>query len=511
MKTVVRMSNITKTFTGVHALEDINWDLCSGEVHVILGENGAGKSTLIKLLSGVFIPDKGSITIENTDYAYLTPALAKKLGIGVIYQELSIIDELSLAENIFLGCLPEKKIGFLPVVDNVKIYEQSKIILEKLGLKYNPNDSAGLLSIAEKQLLEIARVFTAKARIIIMDEPTSSLTVEETKKLFAIIQKLKKENAAIVYISHKLEEIPIVGDRVTVLKDGKYIGTKNASDITVDEMISMMVGRELNRNRQVSAKDFSLYDTCLTVNNLSRLDQRVKNISFTLKKGEILGFAGLIGSGRTELMEAIFSVVPTDSKSSIFLNGKKLTHKNPYGALKSRIAFITENRRETGFFGNFSIQENISVSSEILNSKMGGMWGMISPKLDKKVTEQAKKLLNIKYTSANQYITELSGGNQQKCLIGKWLACNPDIFIFDEPTRGIDVGSKSEIYKILRNLADSGKGIIMVSSELPELLFISDRIIVFNKGEITAEMSADSATEENIMRAATGSFVRQKS
>lgn len=503
---IVRMKGIGKRFPGVVALEDINFDLMPGEVHVVLGENGAGKSTLIKILSGAYSPSSGSIEIRGVRHDSLTPASSAHAGIAIIYQELSVVNELTVAENLFLGRLPEKRVLGFPVLDSASLNAAAAEAMSKVGLLRSPGDFVRDLSISEKQLVEIAKALTSRARVIIMDEPTSSLTLEETGKLFSIIRSLKAEGAGIVYISHKLEEIGQIADRVTVLKDGRLVATRPAEGLGVDEMISMMVGRELDRSgrsRKGAASEGAA--TLFSVRNLTRADGRVRDISFDLKEGEILGFSGLIGSGRTELMEAVFGVVPIKS-GEMAIRGRRLKHRAPYGALSNRIAFITENRRETGFFENFSILKNLAISSELRSSRFGGLWGLIDEKLDRRIAEEQRAALSIKCATVDQSITELSGGNQQKVLIGKWLASDPEVMIFDEPTKGIDVGSKAEIYRILRGLADGGKGVIIVSSELPELLYICDRIIVFSRGRAAAEIPAETATEESIMRAATGAI-----
>jgi len=502
MDTILKIENVSKIFPGVVALDNIDFDLKSGEVHVILGENGAGKSTLVKILSGVYSPSSGHIILGNKKFESLTPSISKSEGISIIYQELSIINEISIAENLFIGQLPEKTFIGLPVVDRKTLKSGASNIINEVGLNRSPDEFVRNLSISEKQLVEIARALTLNSKIIIMDEPTSSLSVDETINLFNIIKELKNKGVGIIYISHKLDEIPQIGDRVTVLKDGKYVATKNVADTTIDQMISMMVGRDLDRTSRLPRKLNPVNPTTIfSVQNLSRKDERVKNVSFEVREGEILGFYGLIGSGRSELMEAIFGVVPREGQ--IILNGMPLHHKDPYDGLKNKLAFITENRRETGFFANFSIMNNIAIVYELFNSKLGGLWGLTNAKQDKKIAEEQAVALKIKCSSVMQNINELSGGNQQKVLVGKWLASNSEVFIFDEPTKGIDVGSKSEIYHIIRQLCDAGKGIIIVSSDLPEILYISDRILVFSDGHITAEFSSDDATEEKIVHAAT--------
>lgn len=503
MSCLVEMKNITKRFPGVVALEGIDFQLMPGEVHVLLGENGAGKSTLMKILSGVYEPSEGTIILDGIEYPRLTPKESADNKISIIYQELSLIDELSIGENIFVGKLPTKKYLGMDLVDYSYIEKRTKELLKKVGLNRNPLVIVGELAISEKQQVEIAKALAAEARIIIMDEPTSSLTIEETNNLFNIIRQLKREGVGIVYISHKLKEIKEIGDKVTILKDGKYVGTKNIENVEVGELVTMMVGRELKEKYLSSSRERrGTGEVIFKIENLMRDDSKIKNVSFELYKGEILGFAGLIGSGRTELMNVIFGADKVKS-GNVYLFGEKLDIKNPYEAIKKGMALVTENRRETGFLHNFDICKNISIAPLVKNSKLGGIWGLLNKNKETKYALEQTGSLKIKCSTVNQNITELSGGNQQKVIIGKWLAAESNMIIFDEPTKGIDVGAKSEIYNIMRKLADDGKAIIMVSSEMPELLSVCDRIAVFREGEIKTVLSSDEATEEKIILAAT--------
>ncbi|MBU8879253.1 ATP-binding cassette domain-containing protein [Bacillus sp. FJAT-29790] len=503
MDYMVKMEKITKEFSGIPALQDVDFNLLPGEVHVLLGENGAGKSTLMKILCGIYEPTEGSIIIQGNKFSKVTPKVAASNGIGIIYQELSVIDDLSIAENIFVGKIPTKKTFGISTVDYEYMKTTTTNLLERVGLNRRPDEIVGELSISEKQQVEIAKALAADTKVLVMDEPTSSLTDGEIEKLFEIIRQLKSEGVGIVYISHKLKEIKIIGDRITILKDGTFVATKDLATTEIDELITLMVGRELQsryltKNQSHSGKNEVVFE----VKNLTRKDEKVKDISFQLKKGEILGFAGLIGSGRTELMNAIVGSDPMKT-GEITLNGKSLNLKNPYDAVKNKIAYITENRRETGFFPNFGIWKNISISNLINDSKFGGLSGLVKKTQEMEWAEQQKKNLSIKCSSVHQNITELSGGNQQKVIIGRWLAAGSSLFIFDEPTRGIDVGAKSDIYKIMRDLADNGKGVLVVSSELPELLAICDRIAVFQEGKLNGILTSDEATEEKIMAKAT--------
>lgn len=504
MSALVEMKGVVKKFPGVTALKDISFDIQPGEVHVLLGENGAGKSTLMKILSGVYQPTEGTIVIGGKEYSKLTPKDSYENGISVIYQELSVINELSIQENLFVGKLPMKKVGIASVVDYAEMNKKAKELLAKIGLKRDPKTFVEDISVSEKQQVEIAKALAADSKVIVMDEPTTSLTETEVEHLFKVIRALKEEGKGIVFISHKLAEIKEIGDRVTVLKDGAYVGTRNVSDVTVDDLVTMMVGRTVKNTYQHedAPENYDNEEVIFEVKGLSRKDGRVKDVSFKLHRGEILGFSGLVGSGRSELMNAIFGAEPK-SAGEIFIGGKKVNIKSPYSAIKNGLAMVTENRRETGFFHNFDIKKNISILPFIKSSSMGGVGGLISDKYEKKCAEEQKQSLNIKCYSVDQGITELSGGNQQKVILGKWLAADSQIIIFDEPTKGIDIGSKSEIYVLMRKLADEGKGVLVVSSELTELLAVCDTIKVFREGKIVKSFNHKEATEENIIKAST--------
>lgn len=502
MQPLVIMKNVKKQFPGVTALDGISFDIMPGEVHVLLGENGAGKSTLMKILSGVHKPTDGQIIINGTQFEALTPKDSRECGISIIYQELSVINELSIQENLFVGNLPTRNIGPVKIVDRRKMRDTARALLDKVGLHKDPETAVEELSISEKQQVEIAKALAADSKILIMDEPTTSLTSSEVSHLFAVIRELKKEGHGIVFISHKLGEIMEIGDRVTVLKDGRYVGTKRISDVTQDDLVAMMVGRQISKNYQHANADYTDAPVLFEVRNLSRKDGKVKNVSFSLRRGEILGFSGLVGSGRSEMMNSIFGAEPK-ACGKILIDGKEVRTSSPFYSIKNGLAMVTENRRETGFFHNFSIKKNISVLPFIKQSSFAGITGLVSDKDEEAWADEQKKKLNIKCYSTDQGITELSGGNQQKVILGKWLAADSQIIIFDEPTKGIDVGSKGEIYALMRRLADEGKGILVVSSELPELLAVCDTIAVFREGEIVAVFSHNEATEEKIIAAST--------
>lgn len=503
MKTIVEMKGVTKKFPGVTALKDISFDIRAGEVHVLLGENGAGKSTLMKILSGVYQPTEGKIVLNGKEYSRLTPKDSYDNGISIIYQELSVINELSIRENLFVGKLPTTRRLGIPTVDYGEIDRVARELCKKVGLNRDIKTFVEDISVSEKQQVEIAKALACNAEVIIMDEPTASLTSSEVDHLFAIIRQLKSEGKGIVYISHKMKEIKEIGDRVTVLKDGTYVGTRNVADVTIDELVTMMVGREVNTKYNDEDADFSAAPVIFEVKNIARKDKRVKGVSFSLHKGEILGFSGLVGSGRSEMMCSIFGAEPK-SDGTVYIGGREVNITSPYSAIKNGMAMIHENRREVGFVDTMDIKQNISLASYLKTSRAGGTVGIVSGKFDSETAELQKKNLRIKCFSVDQNITELSGGNQQKVILGKWLAADSQIIIFDEPTKGIDIGSKGEIYALMRDLANAGKGVLVVSSELPELLAVCDTIAVFREGQIVKTFPIREATEEKIIKASTG-------
>lgn len=499
---IVEMRNINKSFPGVKALSNISFSVKPGEVHVLLGENGAGKSTLMKVLSGVYHPDSGSIVLNGVEHSKLNPRLSREGGISIIYQELSVVNWLDIRENIFMGRMQSKKIGPVSTIDYAKLNQDTKNLLKQVNLdKYEPNKMASELSISEKQMLEIAKAISFDAKCIVMDEPTSSLTESEVKKLFEIIRDLKSKGIGIVFISHKLSEIKEIGDRISILKDGNYVGTWNVSDLSEEDMVRLMVGRELEKSYQEGHGAFG--EVVFEVKNLSRKDGKVQDFHMQVRKGEIVGLSGLVGAGRSEAMEAIFGAVPKTS-GEILLEGKRLDIHTPYDALKNGIGLVTENRRETGFFQNFSNKRNISIASLLKKSKLGGVCGLIQEKNEKRMAEKAKLDLQIKWASDAQLTKNLSGGNQQKVILGKWISAGVKVLIFDEPTKGIDVGTKSEIYKMMRRLAENGIIVIVVSSEMPELLAVCDRIMVMAEGKVRGEFDIAEATEEKLAMLATG-------
>ncbi|MGP8311451.1 sugar ABC transporter ATP-binding protein [Enterocloster aldenensis] len=504
METLVKMEGVTKVFPGVRALDNISFEIKAGEVHVLMGENGAGKSTLMKILSGVYQPTSGKITVKGKEFTHLTPKDSYECGISIIYQELSVINELSILENLFVGKLPTRRVGGIRVVDYKGMTDRAQEVLDKVGLKRRPSQLVEEISISEKQQCEIAKALISNADVIIMDEPTSSLTTSETAHLFDIIRQLKAEGKGIVYISHKMDEIKEIGDVITVLKDGTYVGTRNVKEITLDDVIRMMVGREIKGTyRNEETEDFDKEPVIFEARNISRRDGKVRDVSFQVRKGEIVGFAGLVGAGRSELMNALFGAEPKLS-GQVFIGGREVTIRSPYEAIKNGLAMVTENRRETGFLNNFSIKQNISIVPFLKTSKGNGLIGLLDNKAEEEYAAKQKKDMNIKCRDVEQNITELSGGNQQKVILGKWMAAESSVIIFDEPTKGIDVGSKSEIYVLMRRLASQGKGVIMVSSEMPELLSVCDTICVFRDGGIRMTYAVREATEEKILKSSTG-------
>jgi ribose transport system ATP-binding protein len=490
---VLEMLNIRKKFPGVLALDDVSFDLRAGEVHILLGENGAGKSTLMKILSGAYQKTDGKILIRGEEVEIRNPAHARQLGISTIYQEFNLIPHLSAAENIFLGREPTTGIGF---IDRRMIHKSAAEILSGLGVGIDPRIRVAQLGIAQQQMVEVAKAISLEARILIMDEPTSALTGREIAELFARIRSLKQAGVAIIYISHRLEELFEIGDRVTVLRDGRHVGTHPIKEVSKPDLIRLMVNRELtDQFPKVSAPRG---DEVLRVENLNRRGA-LSNISFSVRKGEVLGIAGLLGSGRTELARAIFGVDRLDS-GRVYIDGELQDIDRPRAAINRGIALLTEDRKTQGLVLALSVKENICLPSVDRLSSLGFM-------RVKDETEAANHYvgeLRIKASSIKQKVLFLSGGTQQKVVLSKWLCCRARVFIFDEPTRGIDVGSKAEIYELMNKLTASGVAIIMISSELPEILGMSDRILVMHQGGIAAEFSAEQASQENILKAALG-------
>lgn len=484
---ICKLDNIVKSYSGVLALDSVSIDIRKGEIHALIGENGAGKSTLIKTISGAIHPDSGTITIDGKSFSNMTPQLSKEMGIATIYQEFNLVDELSAAENIFL-C---KKLSKSPFINKKLMYKKSKEIFEELNIEIPPDKLIKNLTVGYQQMIEIAKAVSQNAKVLIMDEPSAPLTVVEIESMFNLISKLNKKNVSIIYISHRLDEIFRISNRITVMRDGKKISTLNTNDSNVDELISLMVGRKMSETFP-KRETHNSNDTLLEVKNLS--GNGIRNISFKLKKGEILGFAGLIGSGRTELMELIFGV-KNIKQGEIFFNGKKFIPKNPKYCINNGIVLVPEDRKKLGALITRSIKENITISCiEKISSFL-----FINNKEDKKICNNFIESLKIKTLGINQTVKNLSGGNQQKVVIAKCLSVNPDLIILDEPTRGIDVGAKYEIYKLINELILNGKTIIMISSEMEELIGMSDRIIVLFEGSMVGEIPKEKFSQNLIM------------
>jgi len=495
---VLEMSGISKSFPGVKALDRVGIRVRPGTVHALMGENGAGKSTLMKCLFGIYHMDEGEVLLNGEKVTIINPDDALHKGLAMVHQELQPIPERSIAENIFCGRFITKKYGPLQVVDHKSMYEEAGRLLKEVHMEYDPKKKLGTLSISQMQSVEIAKAVSMDAKVVIMDEPTSSLTETEVEALFRIINELRSKGVAIIYISHKMDEILRISDEVTIMRDGQYVGTWLSKEMTTDMIIAKMVGRELTNI--YPPRDNRPGEVILEVKNLtSILPNSFKDVSLKLRRGEILGLGGLVGAQRTELMEAIFGIRHTTSGEIIY-KGKPLKIKRPQDAIRNGIGLITEDRRGTGIFGVLSIADNVAIAS--IEQYLDAGFILNTKKVEKLVQENVEKL-SIKTPSSKTLIQSLSGGNQQKVIISRWLANNPDILIMDEPTRGIDVGAKYEIYQIMIQLAKQGKAIVMISSEMSELLGMSDRIAVMCNGQITGEMTGDEATQEKIMYYAT--------
>ncbi len=491
---ILQMKNIEKSFPGVKALDNVTFSCFQGEVHALLGENGAGKSTLMKVLSAAHQPNSGEIWFKGQLFNHPDPIAAQKAGIGIIYQEFNLIPYMSVVENIFLGREPLVSGKF---IDYKTMKNEARKLLNGLGLNIDVSQKVKNLSVAQQQMVEIAKALSMNAELIVMDEPTATLTDHEIDFLFGTIRKLRANGKTIIYISHRLEEIFEVCDRVTILKDGKTVGTEDVASLDKDRMIKMMVGRTLGEYypSRASAKRGA---KVLDVRNIKR-EGVLKDVSFEAYAGEILGISGLVGAGRTELARAVFGADRFDS-GRISLYGKEVRITEPLKAIQKSIGFATEDRKQQGLILGMSVKKNISLA--VLDTILKG--GLIQPKKEKEIADRYIKILKIASAGIDLPVSGLSGGNQQKVVLAKWLAKDCNVIILDEPTRGIDVGAKAEIYNLMRKLADQGKVIIMISSELPEIIGVSDRILVMHSGRITGEFTADEATEEKIMKCATG-------
>ena len=495
MSKFVKMTGIQKFFPGVHALKNVEFDVASGEVHALMGENGAGKSTLMKILSGIYQRDDGELIVDGKSVSPSSPGEAQDLGIGIIHQELSLMNDLTAAQNIFIGREPRRRFGRL---DEGALNAQAAEIFASMNLDLEPKVLVGSLTIAKQQMVEIAKALSFKSKVLIMDEPTAALNDAEIAELFTIIRRLKSEGVGIVYISHKMDELKQIADRVTVMRDGEYVGTVSAAETPISRIIAMMVGREVNEE-PLDVPDLGEAEISLRVEGLSR-GKEIRDVSFTVQRGEVLGFAGLMGAGRTEVARAIFGADPKDS-GEIEVHGKPVTIQSPSDAVRAGIGYLSEDRKHFGLATGMNVRDNIALSS--LDLFASGQGVLNEDKMAETAQDFIRKL-GIRTPSDTQEVRLLSGGNQQKVVIAKWLLRDCDILIFDEPTRGIDIGAKSEIYKLLEELARDGKTIIVISSELPEIMRLSHRIAVMCEGRLTGILpGGKDTTQEDIMRLAT--------
>lgn len=489
----IEMKGINKAFGGNPVLQNAGFVLADGEIHALMGENGAGKSTLMKILTGVYTRDAGTVIVNGKEVVYNNAQEAEKEGIVFIHQELNVLFDLTVEENMFLGKEIHNRFG---VCNKKAMQKEVRRILDVLGVNIKPEAKMDTLSVGQQQMIEIAKALMVDAQVIIMDEPTAALSQSETVTLFKVVRSLKQKGVSIVYISHRMEEIFELCDRITILRDGEYVGTKNIPETNMDEIVKMMIGREIGE--RYPERNTKLGDVVFEVKNLN-CPGVFKNVNFDVRAGEVLGVAGLMGAGRTEIMQSIFGNMPHVT-GQIFMNGQEIQNKNPWDAMDNGIGFITEDRKIEGLMLEKSIMENISIA----NLGRISQKGVLNKKREQEMTKQGIEDLHIKCTGAQHACGNLSGGNQQKVVFAKWIFTEPKLLILDEPTRGVDIGAKKEIYSIINKLADKGVAIIMVSSELPEILGMSDRIMVVHEGKIGGFIDKNEANQENIMILATG-------
>ncbi len=495
----LELKGVCKSFPGVKALDGVNLSVRPGTVHALMGENGAGKSTLMKCLFGIYKMDEGKIFLDGQETTIKDPDDAMEKGIAMVHQELQPVLARSVAENMYLGRFPTHNYGPLKVIDHKKMNEETSRWLSELGLDYDPKALLSTLSIGQMQMVEIAKAVSHEAKVIIFDEPTSSLSDKEVDFLFKVMNDLRDKGVSMIYISHKMDEIKRISDDITIMRDGTYVGTWRASELTTDEIIAKMVGRELTNI--YPEHNHEIGEVVMECENITSIHEKsFRGVSFNLRKGEILGFGGLVGAQRTELMEGIFGIRHL-AAGTVKIHGKEVTIKKPADAMAAGIGMITEDRRGSGIVGCLSIKDNVGIS--VYNKFLKSGFVLDHPSINKVVNDSIDKL-SIKTPSMNEQIQNLSGGNQQKVIVARWLANDPDILVMDEPTRGIDVGAKHEIYEIMEDLAKEGKAIIMISSEMPELLGMADRICVMCDGKLTGEISAkEDMTQEKVMSYAT--------
>lgn len=493
-KVILEMKKIDKKFSGVHALKEVDFELREGEVHALMGENGAGKSTLMKVLCGIYTRTSGEVILFDKPVDFHTIKESQDAGISIIHQELNMMNHLTVAQNIYIG--REPMIGGI-YIDDKKMEEDAKALFERIGIDIDPSVTVGSLTVGKQQMVEIAKAVSHDSKILVLDEPTAALTQTEVEELFKIMNDLKEKGIGMIYISHRMDEINRISDRITVMRDGEYVGTLITSETTKDEIVKMMVGRVIYGDKKEESKVPEGAPVVLEVKNLNR-GSEIKDVSFKLRKGEILGFSGLMGAGRTEVARAIYGADEVQS-GEIYINGEKVDIKTPHQAVEHGICYLSEDRKRYGLMLDKSVAENSVLSSLDDYIKFG--W-INDSKIEKDATESNAKL-KTKTPSVKQLLRNLSGGNQQKVIIARWLLKNSDIFIFDEPTRGIDVGAKSDMYTLVEELANQGKSIIVISSELSEIQRLSDRVIVMCEGRITGELDIKDATQETIMAYAT--------
>jgi ribose transport system ATP-binding protein len=492
---ILEVKNVSKSFPGVQALDNVSFDLRKGEVHALVGENGAGKSTLMKILSGVYQAEHGAILYKGKEVTFHNVSQSYDAGIRIIYQELNLIPHLSVAANIFIGREPLTKFGTL---DEKKMNNDAVGILNRLNININPTTQLNKLPVSKQQMVEIAKALSTESEILIMDEPTSALTETEIDELFTVIHTLRDQGVAIIYISHRLEELKHIVDRISIFRDGHSVSTDDYSAIGMDEIVNRMVGRKLE-NKFPPKQNVPTKEKLLEVRNFTRSGV-LNNISFDLYRGEILGISGLMGAGRTELGRAIFGADPIDS-GEVIMNGKKLRLHSPSDAIEAGIAYLSENRKEDGLAITMQVAQNITMANV---QDISRRFGILSRELEKEVAQRYVSDLSIKTPSIAQVVNNLSGGNQQKVVVGKWLFCDSKILIFDEPTRGIDVGTKYAIYELIGALARDGRGIIVISSELPEIIGLTDRLLVLHEGTLAATLTTAKTTQEEILGYAAG-------
>jgi ribose transport system ATP-binding protein len=490
---ILTMNEIDKSFPGVHALDHVNFEVKKGEVHALMGENGAGKSTLMKVLTGIYKKDSGTITYEGKEVEFHNTREAQDAGVVIVHQELNMVGHLTVAQNIFIGREFKKGIS----IDDKKMNEEAKKLFDRLHIDIDPTETMSELTVGKQQMCEIAKAISHDAKVIIFDEPSAALTETEIEELFKIIRDLREQQLAIVYISHRMDEIKVITDRVTVMRDGCYVGTLITKDCTKDDIINMMVGRVIYEDPKEHSMVAPDAPVVLKVEHLNA-GKMVQDVSFELRKGEILGFSGLMGAGRTETARAIFGADPKES-GDIYVNGEKVTINSPQDAVKCGIGYLSEDRKRYGIVVQKTVAENSTMAT--LEKYIKGLF--IDKKAEREITQKYVESLATKTPSVDQLVVNLSGGNQQKVVIAKWLVRDCDILIFDEPTRGIDVGAKNEIYKLMNKLAEEGKSIIMISSEMTEILRMSDRIVVMCEGKKTGEIGIEEASQESIMNMAT--------